>query len=392
MITVILNWNQGENDPFTVASQSMAEIFYRSGKVVATLEITDPNWAEKLGHWLNQGIDFVFTWQGLASQARVGPHDELIWDIAQVPLVCLHGDHPAYMPDNHLLDRPYCFHLYTNSDFARYANTHFRRLKAASVVDVPRLYFEKPLVNNGDKSFYIVKNITHTDALEQEWKQNIPDVAYQAYMQAAEVLKLLIHQSAYVEMHEVLDAMIVTEQWDWLNEAQNPGLLHHYHRSLDYYVRSYKSMCLLNELTQIPLKIFGRGWECFQAQAPKCWSFHEGLDMAQSQQLFYSEYGIIDISPSKRLHDRTRRAMANGQSFLSSANLEDSFDSIAGFENLFFDFRTGQLEQRCEVVLQSPTHHRERSQAFANRYHETFHYRDFVERIDGLAHSFVRQK
>jgi hypothetical protein len=296
------------------------------------------------------------------------------------------------MPNNHLLERPYCFHLYTNADFARYANIHFRQLKPATVIDIPRLYFETPLQTNGDQAFYIVKNITHTDDIEKEWKKQIPELGYRAFLQAAEVLKLLITQAPYIEMHEVLDALIVTEQWEWLNEKDNPGLLHVYHNSLDYYMRSHKSMCLLSELNTVPLKIFGRGWDQLKKKAPKCWEFLPGLDMAQSQQLFYSEYGIIDVSPSKRLHDRTRRAMANGQGFLSSANLEDSFDSLHTYESLFYDFRPGQLAQRCETVMNAPQVHRERAQAFAHLYHDTFHYRHFVQHLDALAMTYQRNR
>ncbi len=60
--------------------------------------------------------------------------------------------------------------------------------------------------------------------------------------------------------------------------------------------------------------------------------------MANSQDLYYTRFGLVDVSPSKGLHDRTRRAMVNGGAFLSSANLEDSFADIERFDPLILQF------------------------------------------------------
>ena len=107
--------------------------------------------------------------------------------------------------------------------------------------------------------------------------------------------------------------------------------------------------------------------------------------MADSQHLYYARYGLIDISPAKGLHDRTRRAMANGGAFLSSANLEDSFADIGRFDRLFFSFRTHEISEKCEAVLRDPEGHLGVAQEFATLYHNRFHFRDFVGKIDFLA-------
>jgi hypothetical protein len=107
--------------------------------------------------------------------------------------------------------------------------------------------------------------------------------------------------------------------------------------------------------------------------------------MKDSQKLYYSEYGILDVSPSKRLHDRTRRAMVNQRGFLTSANLEDSFEDLQPHASLFYDFREGQLRTQCEAVMMNPQRHHERARDFAHLYHQTFHFRGFVNRFETLA-------
>jgi hypothetical protein len=77
--------------------------------------------------------------------------------------------------------------------------------------------------------------------------------------------------------------------------------------------------------------------------------------------------------------------MVNGTGFLSSANLEDGFADIDRFDSLFFSFQAGELPEKCANVVRDPEGHHERALQFGRLYHDRFHFRDFVNRIDGLA-------
>jgi hypothetical protein len=390
MKTVILNWNGGENDPFSEVNRSIAKIFHKCGKETHTLQITDPAWAEQLGQLAVEGVDFVFTWQGLGSNIVLADNGDSIWELLKIPLICVHGDHPAHMPQNHTFESKYCFHLYADAEFARYSNRHFRRKKSAHIIDIPQVFLEKQLDVEEEAVFHIVKNIHHTDVFEAEWARTLPDVALKAYLQAAEALKQLIKKEVYVDLHAVVDDLIVAESWDWFNEQQNSNLAHRFHSSMDYYLRSFKSMAMLDEIRDVPVNIYGRGWDKFKENCRNKWKFFQGQPMADSQKLYYSLYGIIDISPSKMLHDRSLRAMANGQPFLSNANLEDSFSNLKPYQDLFFDLRPGQLRTKCEAVMANPALHKELSKEFANLYHDTFHFQAFVNHLDLLALSVDR--
>jgi hypothetical protein len=386
MKVIILNWSEGENDPFTFFSTSLAKIFIRCGKTVEVLEITDKTWPERI-YQIDQteGVEFVYTWQGISTNSLLSDELTNVWDRIKVPIISFHGDHPSYKPDNHRLDNPNSIHLYAHPDFARYANRHFRRNSGACLIDFPRIYAEELLPLAKDQCFNFVKNIKHTDDIEATWRKELPTEAARVYQSVGEILKYLIDSEKYVEIHDVMDALILSEQWTWINEAVNPGILHHYHSELDYYVRSYRSMRALDQLRDIPVHIYGRGWDKYKSNASKQWRFFDGIDMAESQKLYYNQYGIIDISPSKRLHDRAMRAMANGQSFLSSALLDDSFEDLSPYESIFFDFRKDNLRDHCERVMADPDAHRVVSKQFANHYHQLFHFSEFVSKLEMIA-------
>ena len=77
--------------------------------------------------------------------------------------------------------------------------------------------------------------------------------------------------------------------------------------------------------------------------------------------------------------------MVNGTSFLTTANLEDSFSDIARFDPLFFSFRPRELQERCDAVMRNPADHLEMSRAFSRLYHERFPVKEFVDTLDRLA-------
>ena len=390
MKVVLLNWRVGENDPFSFVNATLRQHLRACGRNVEVIEITEEGWADQLASLVPGGIEFVFTWQGLGSSATLSEGGTNLWDYLKVPLICLHGDHPSHMPLNHELESPYCFHLYTNAAFARYSNRHFRSTRSASVIDLPQVFREPRLERRTGDYFVLAKNVNHPEDTEAVWRQGMTKAEFAAYMMAAETLKSRIAQESYVEIHDILDDLIVTNGLDWLNPTADPARYHLYHSQLDNYLRSYKSIAAVTAMRDFPLRVYGRGWDRVARNAPSSHVFAPGRNMADSQDIYYTRFGLVDISPAKVLHDRTRRAMANGSPFLSSANLEDSFANIELFDQLFFSFRPAELQTRCAAVLHDPASHLELAQQFADLYHNTFRVNDFVNYLANFARVAAR--
>lgn len=385
MKTLILNWSKGENDPFTHVSAVMSKHFSACGKDVEVVDISSDRWPLQVADLGKAGVEFAYTWQGLGSPTKVGSRAEGLWEVLHIPLICVHGDHPSHMPSNHQLDSRYCFHLYANGEHARYANRHFRRSRAASVVDIPRLHDDVPRSSREGDYFILAKNLTHPLDMEGLWRARLDPRSFGLYMMATEALKTRIPCAGYVETHDVLDELIQQGSIEWLDPARNPSAFHQFHSQLDFYARNFRTVRVVASLRDVPLRIYGRGWDRIVPDASPKHSFHPGRDMASSQDLYYSRFGIIDISPSRGLHDRTRRAMANGCGFLSSADLDGSFEGIARFNRLFFDFAPDVLSLRCAEVMQDPEAHATAATEFGEQYHARFSPRAFVRRLEDLA-------
>lgn len=390
--TIILNWKQGENDPFTVFNKAIRHHFEACGKIVQVVEITDEGWAGQLAELALQGIDFVFTWQGLGSDVVVDDNgrQKSLWDLLRVPLICLHGDHPSHNPEKHQCESRYCFHLYLDAEFARYSNCHFRRLRGAAVIDWPKLYIESPIQHQAGEHFVIAKNLTDPLAFERRWLREHDQALYEVLMAVAEVLKHRIASEPYVDVHAAIDQLIDGYDLERIRPEIDAKLYHLFHSEQEMYCRNYKSLSVVVALRDFPVHIYGRGWERIAKEAPANLVFKPGLDMVQSQTLFHTRYGIIDVSPAKSLHDRTLRAMANGSAFLTNACLEGMFADITRYAPLFYSLDSGQLEERCAAVMADPDLHRDLARQFANVYHDRTYHKEFVFKLDLLANSVTR--
>ena len=393
MLVVILNWKEGENDPFTAFNEALAGHFEAYGKEVRILEITDPAWIQQLTALdLQSGVELVFTFQGIGSAPLVGHPPRNIWEALGTPLVCFHGDHPCHMPDNHRLDIPNAMHLYSTREFNAYANRHFRRRVPGTHAHSPMMSRDIPLGRRSGDSFIFAKNIVHPRQMEKVWREELSPESGQILLEIAEMLRAEMRKSPWVDPHAVVDAYLATQTPPPYDPRVNAEGFHALHSQMDLYSRNLKSVQVVETLHDVPLQIHGRGWEAFAAAGNPKHQFFRGRPMAYSQSLYYSNYGILDVTPSMTgMHDRTLRALRNETPFLSSAHLPGFLPDMKPFGPLFFGFAGTDLREKAEAVMADPEGHAERSRAFSMEYQRRVDPMDFVRTLDLLGRSLDRR-
>ncbi len=293
-------------------------------------------------------------------------------------------------PTNHELESRYCFHLYANADFARYSNRMFRRTRSASVIDIPQVHRERRLEGKTGDHFVFAKNIDDPLHTEEMWQRDLSKLEVDVYMMAVETLKSRIAREAYVEMHDVLDDLIAEQRMELrLDPEADATAYHQYHRQLDRYMRSHKSIAVVSSLREFPVHIYGRGWDRIAQTA-------SGVPRVRARQ----EHGR---QPGALLHavwHHRRKSVqgparpdppGDGQRLRVSVEREPR-GHVCGhraIRSLFFSFRSGELPEKCAGGGRSGARH-QMAHRFGVRYHDRFHFRDFVNRLDHLAKSVPR--
>lgn len=391
MLVVILNWKDGENDSFSPFNQALENYLDASGKCTKVVQLTDEDWPGQIVALKKNGIDFVFTWQGLGTRQTMKDGQQSFWDTVQVPLISLHGDHPCHMPGNHAFESPFCTHLYTNREFSQYANTHFRKQSRSIFIEHPLFNLDIPFDIKGPDCFVLAKNITSPMEMENKWKIELNKQLFDFCMRATEILKFQLSSSQFVDVHSIVDELIMTYHFDVLYPHVNLPAYHAIHSQLDFYCRNFKSVSILELLEDVPLHIYGRGWDYYSNKNNPNHQFFKGKNSIDSQELYYSKFGIIDISPSATgLHDRTYRAIRNGTPFLSSGYMPGFLPEMIRYDSLFYTFNKSDLRHKCENIMSNPTTHIEISGEFSYLYQMQSRPAEFVWKLDSIARSMAR--
>ena len=386
MSIVIINWRGGENDPFSYFSACMKQAFERMGRPTHVVNLDD-SFMQEMAAFGDDGIDFVIMWQGIGLEIGTTDTDPTsFWDRLQVPVLCYHGDHPCHMPGNHKAMSPWVEHIYSTASFAMFANRFYPRKSAASFFPPP-VSFGDGVKGQFDGDFFVFpKNVDDVEANLAKWRAAPDRPVARFLLGAADAIIKEFRNGNRKSHHDIIDGMLDAGMMATLCEdLENEELVVrvHVHMLLDKIHRNTVSEHVLDELADVPLKVYGRGWERFERrQNPR----HEFLSfdaLSDNSFQYASRYGILDAAPiHDSLHDRTVRAMGNQSSFLMGSDWP--YETLLGgdYGNLFFDGTPGALRDRAERVMQAPEAHRALCRDFAQQYKRSFSLFNFVKYLE----------
>lgn len=389
MSIVIINWRGGENDPFTYFSRCMKQALERMGRPAHIVDLDD-SVIDKLAVLSNEGIDFVFLWQGLGlNLGASNASGASIWDQLRAPVLCYHGDHPCHMPDNHNAASPWVQHIYGTASFAMFANTYFVRESGATFFPTP-VWFTDGVKGRFEGNFFVFpKNIDDLDATLRGWRETPTQRLSSFLLEATDAIIGEFRNGNHTSHHDIIDGLLTADVMSALcKEFGHPELpvRVHLHMLLDKIHRNVVAEHVVEDLKDVPLKVYGRGWDRFKRRQNPHHEFLAFDAMSDNAFQFASQYGIIDAAPiHDSLHDRTLRAMSNRSGFLMGSDW--SYDTFLGgdYATLFFDGGAGTLRDRAERVMQSPEAHRALCSDFARHYQSQFSLFRFIKYLEGMS-------
>ena len=286
MSVVIVNWTGGENDPFTYVSRMHKNAFEELGRKVRIINLGDHFYSELLEEHAN-GIDFALTWQGLGSGIKSTPSQlTTIWDDLRIPLLCYQADHPSLMPMNHNAASVWIRHVYFAASFASFANKYLPRKDQASYLELPSVYPKVEVVQFVGDHFVLPKNLDDNLKTYESWnaapQKNLVEFLGEADSQIAEEFR----NGNRKNLHDVVDDLLTPEafvkiQQDFNGEAE-VHIRFIVHNLLHKIYRNMVSEYLILELADMPIKIYGRGWDRFKAMNNSNHEFLDGVSFSDS--------------------------------------------------------------------------------------------------------------
>ena len=390
MRIVILNWADGENDPFTYFCEQLRSRLQALGHDAAVLRL-DGNTGLVLAD-LHQriGLDFAICWQGLGSQLRLTGSTQTVWEMLDLPLLSFHSDQPAYNPANHQQPSKHLFNIYPSHAFATDANTLIPREWPAIVEILPNFFAapegETPAFE-GD-FFVFPKNITPVEVMKARWRERLERNTAELLCLGADRIAEQFRRDHRINHHDVILDLLPAPMSELVRTGRvDPATaktVFGIKRELDPVYRNTVSGFIIDALAHVPIRVNGRGWDLYAARNNPHHTFQEFGSLADGEYQFRSMYGILDAAPgADLLHDRVARAMVRGTGFLSSVAFRHGEPIYEEFRPLFFSGDADELAARAEAVMADPETHRARVRMFNEVYDAVFPFGDFVRRLVG---------
>lgn len=385
---IFLTWKNGENNPFEFFNKNLMHGMQEFGVNCFEIPIDD-NAIKRIVELKSRvKIDAAITHQGLLSNVMLG--EKPFWEMLEINLISMHGDHPCQMPPNHTADSPYIHHVYGPTSYGIYSEKFFNRKNPVKYFPFPNYFNKNKLrTNQEDKAFVFPKNLNDTSVTIENWKYNLPYFLCDFLLKSYDLIKDSYNSGERKSHHDILsegiDQDLIEKVKNKFNIPNDFDAIHTIHREINYLYRDIASEHVLKELKDVPLKIVGRGWERQAANASKYHSFHNIGTVSESDFQFGSDYGIIDVCPSyDSLHDRTLRALASECGFITNSGLGITEFNVSAESTLFYNGKHGNLREKAELVMNDPMGHRSESIAFSASLDEKRSMRNFYQFIDGL--------
>jgi hypothetical protein len=387
MRIIILNWSDGENDPFSYFNQQFRQ---QLGDLGHEVHLVPYNALLSSTLHLIQAaapIDVVLSWQGLGSMTSDAPNGPTLWEQLGIPLVCLHGDHPCYKPANHQPSSHHVMHLYTVTAFARDANRLIPRQWPALFEEIPSFFVAPAAAPEFQGDYFILpKNLRDVVETRRRWKHSCDAATYRMLSAGADAIEQAYRNGNDRDHHEVILDTLASPIPEMVRAGRANGeivdLVFQLSRELDQVHRNFASAFVLDALPDVPIRVYGQGWERFASRGNPQHTFHPFDRLAQGDWQYHSAFGIIDIAPHRSsLHDRTLRALRHGAGFLISSSWRRDEPIHQEFAGLFFAGDANALAAKVDAVRNDPAAHRARVELFASEFDALFSMDAFMARV-----------
>jgi hypothetical protein len=377
MKIALLNWSAGENNPLTPFNEKLKLEFEHCGRdvVIVPLNSLDSSFYQSIARLKEDGLDFAISWQGVGSGYCEPPSTHTIWDTLKVPLFCLHGDHPSQKIENHRADARYVRHLYIAGSYGRYANRYLPRKHAALTFKLPVLNTKKLNTKPEGEYFVLAKNINDVNITLEAWKLRCDPVLFNVLTSCVTSILDSLNSGGVTDHHAIVDDVLTSVGFvekiaPLFPSLDSKAFVNTIHSSMNYMYRDAISERIILEMQDFPIHVYGRGWERYAAMNNPKHRFLPAQSAGDSENLFYSKFGILDVAPSfDCMHDRTLRAVGCGTSFLAVGSHWPHADLMGvNSDDVLFGSEMPCLKDKAESIARDPDTHLDKCRIFGSNY------------------------
>ena len=326
---------------------------------------------------MQQGqVAFALTWLGLAQElaGEINGKRVNVWEHVGVPLLKLHGDHPAYFGERHADIPRNGVNFYVAQEFIAYRDKWLPDARALTALLPPMPLSPIARADVSVKArragkLVFLKNGNDPRQLQRSWRENLPHGVARLTESLAEAIAPVGLTRGRLDIADFVARFLAA---NGIQPSSASYFMPFFTAQMDDYLRRLKSELIATALLDLPVVIQGGNWDHVDFAKRKA-QLRPGQSYQASRSIFSEQLGVIDMSPNLDTgpHERVMRAagsfalvLTNHQSWLPAA--------LPGFDELMFDFTVESIAERAADAISHPDRYLERAIAFGEQFRERY--------------------
>lgn len=395
--TVIIVSGRGGNDAVNGLMRNFASILEAAGLNILYIDISLANDAtyQHMIETAHSGVvTFAFGYAGVGNDWVVNlPEGGAVnmWEYFKIPFLKIHGDMPAYYLSRHD-NVPNCSaNLYPADEFLRQLVWFFPNSGTASFRCDPWLISDTPLESidferRKKGPLVFVKNGGSTDALVKRWADVFPASLYASLCGMAETITPKLLHEGHIDVHKEVIEHLEADAYDPVGLRKTIRL---FIAQIDDFSRRVKSTMIAQALLELPVQIQGGGWDHLKSGSHRA-TFVEPQEYAQTEAIFHSALGVIDMSPNidSGCHDRMMRA-AGTYAYALTNRTTWLGEIYPAFHEKSFDFTPQSITESAAWAIDNPDACIELGIEYGRRFRARYSSAGFAQKMMRIA-DYVR--
>ncbi len=373
----ILTPLKSNNEWFIYINEILEKKFSECGHKVNQIFFSEVN-LELIKNLNNSNSDFYLSQSGIGSDIDIfgewdGPRN--YWDVSKKKICILHFDHPFHCLQNHMLDIENCIHIYSCASYFEASKLFCKKTRSNVLLSPnPLLVNDKKKNKTQGDHFTIIKNIFLNKDFSEKRKN---DKVFNSHCEnISELLKENLKKNYYFNHHKFILKYFADNNFELnVGTVTIPEFYVWFLNEISY----IKLFIIIEETKDFSVRIYGEGISDHFEETDNL-KIYPGIKAHKSQDLYYSNFGIIDYSPTEGIHDRTQRAIFNERIFLSGTSPYE-MHFYKNYNQFFFNFSQGNLAQKCEEIIKNPKLFQEQAVQFKSDYEKEFNWENYINII-----------
>ena len=340
---------QNENGILRHLSRGLMALLEPHGYEGHLIDLADASWPAELDRLVKQGIAMAWGHAGVGAKLEVNGKN--FWDLVKVPFVSVLADSPCWRPCNHNVPSDYVVNAYLYAEWLRIQRQFIRAPQLSTLVQgglIPNRARDALPWRDRPRRMVFVKTGGDAEARRAGW-QTLP-------RRWRNILEAAAGVAVSRPTGDITDVAIAAFEAHDVAPEQRPELLFALMFELDLYVRDTRSTQLVEALLDLPVDIYGRGWDHIKHRATRA-RFHSAFNADALPRMYAETQFFLNTTPNfaSNVHERVAYGLDSKCCVVSDENAFMT-DKLADIPTFFgVDPRDPDLATRLHDIYQDPT-------------------------------------